>query len=113
MVATSKFGLLTVRQHNATKKHLFLYPQGDRSGLRKPKKEQVSTLITATTSVHLHKLVSTDLTIKSDLVLTNAIGKCAKLVDVIKHLPQKVFLSRYYHSKGGEPKLKRHLLPMT
>ena len=33
------------------------------------------TLITATTSVHLPKPVSTDLTIKSDSVLTNPIGK--------------------------------------
>ena len=33
------------------------------------------TLITVTTSFHLPKLVSADLTIKSDLVLTNQIGK--------------------------------------
>ena len=33
------------------------------------------TLITATTSVHLPKPVSTDLTIKADSVLTNPIGK--------------------------------------
>ena len=34
LVATSKFGLLTIRQHSATSaqcKHLFPYPQGDRS----------------------------------------------------------------------------------
>ena len=36
--ATSKFGLLTIWYHSATRKHLFLYAQGDRSGLRKPKK---------------------------------------------------------------------------
>ena len=40
MVATSKFGLLTIRWHSATRKHLFQYPQGDRSGLRKPKKDK-------------------------------------------------------------------------
>ena len=34
-----------------------------------------STLITATTSVHLPKTVSTDLTIKPDSVLTDPIGK--------------------------------------
>ena len=51
------------------------YPQGDRSGLRKPKKGLVSTLITAITSVHLPKPVSTNLTIKLDSVLTNPIGK--------------------------------------
>ena len=33
------------------------------------------TLITSTTSVHLPKPVSTDLTIKPDSVLTNPIGK--------------------------------------
>ena len=27
-------------QHSATRKHLFLYPQGARSGLRKPKKDK-------------------------------------------------------------------------
>ena len=29
--------LLTFRRHSATRKHLFLFPQGDRSGQRKPK----------------------------------------------------------------------------
>ena len=38
---------------------------------QKIKKGQASTLITAITSKHLPKLVSTDLTIKSDSVLTN------------------------------------------
>ena len=52
------------------------YLQGDRSGLRKPKKKGlVSTLITAITSVHLPKPFSTNLTITSDSVLTNPIGK--------------------------------------
>ena len=36
----SKFGLFTTRQHSATRKHLFLYPQGDGSGLGKPKKDK-------------------------------------------------------------------------
>ena len=40
-----------------------------------PKKRISITLITATTCVHLPKPVSTDLTIKSDLVLTNPIGR--------------------------------------
>ena len=75
MVATSKFALLTIRRHSATGKHLFLDPQGDRSGLSKPKKGQASTLITAATSVPLPKPVSTDLAIKPDSVLTNTIGK--------------------------------------
>ena len=57
------------------RKHLFLYPQGDRLGLRKPKKGLASTLITTTTSVHLPKSASTDLTIKSDSILTNPTGK--------------------------------------
>ena len=61
--------------YRATRKHVFLYPQEDRSGLRKPEKGQASILITSTTSIHLPNLVSIDLTIKSDLVLTNPIGK--------------------------------------
>ena len=56
------------------RKHLFLYPQGDRSSLRKPKKDK-HPLITATTSVQLPKSVSTVLTITSDSVLTDPIGK--------------------------------------
>ena len=75
MVGTFNFGLLTIRWHSATREHLFPYPQGDRSGLGKPKKDKHATLITATTSVHLPKPVLTDLTIKPDSVLTNPIGK--------------------------------------
>ena len=67
--------LPTTRLHSATRKHLFLYAQGDRSGLRKPKKGQASALITATTSIHLSMPVSTDLTITPDSVLTNPTGK--------------------------------------
>ena len=52
-------------------KHLFLYPQGDRSGLGKPKKDKHHT----TTTIHLPKPVSTDLAITPDSVLTNPIGK--------------------------------------
>ena len=40
LVTTSKFGLLTIRKHNASRKHLFLYPQGGMSGPRKPKKNK-------------------------------------------------------------------------
>ena len=60
----------------------------------KAKKRTSITLITATTSVHLPKPVSTDLTIKPDSVLTNPIRKRwgVKLVNV-KHLPHKAFLS--------------------
>ena len=43
--------------------------------VRSEKAKAKSTLITATTSIHLSKPVSTDLTIKWDLVLTNPIGK--------------------------------------
>ena len=66
-----KFVVLTIRRQSATREHLFLYPQGDRLGLRKPKK----TSIAATTSVHLPKPVSNDLAITSDSVLTNPKGK--------------------------------------
>ena len=40
-VATFKFGLLTIRWYSATGKRLFSYPQGDRSVLRKPKKDRL------------------------------------------------------------------------
>ena len=40
MVVTSKSGLFTIKWHSATRKHLFMYPQYDRSGLRKPKKDK-------------------------------------------------------------------------
>ena len=40
LVTTSKFGLLNIRQHSATRKHLLPYPQGDSSGVRKPKKDK-------------------------------------------------------------------------
>ena len=39
-LATSKFGLLTIRWPSATRKNLFLYPHCDKSGLRKPKKDK-------------------------------------------------------------------------
>ena len=35
----------------------------------------------------------------------------ARLVEVIKHLPHKVLLLWCHHKKGGQPRLKRHLLP--
>ena len=38
--APSKFSLFTIWSHSATRKHLFLYPQGDRLGLKKPKKDK-------------------------------------------------------------------------
>lgn len=53
MIASPKFGLLTIWQHIATRKDLFLYPQGDGSGLRNQKKDkrqhlsQISLLIKA------------------------------------------------------------------
>ena len=76
MVVTSKFGLLTIREHSAARKHLFLYPQGDMQGLRKPKRKiKASSLITATTNTHFPKPVSVDLTTKSNLVLIYPIGK--------------------------------------
>ena len=73
LVATSKFGLLTISRHSATRKHLLLYPQGDRSGPKKPKKGKHKH--SAPSIVPLPGSVSTDLTIKSHLVLTNPIGK--------------------------------------
>ena len=34
------FGFLTNKRHSATKNHLFLYPPGVKSGLRKPEKDK-------------------------------------------------------------------------
>ena len=38
--ASSKFGLFTVMWHIMNRKHIFLYPVGDRKGMSKPKKEK-------------------------------------------------------------------------
>ena len=43
LVATSKFGLLTIKWHSATRKHLFLYAQGDRSGFEVPQVLKIAT----------------------------------------------------------------------
>ena len=67
LVSTSNFGLLTIRQHSRATKHLSLYPQGGRSGLRRSEKDKYHQ--------HLSKPVSTDLTVKSGLVLTSAVEK--------------------------------------
>ena len=34
------FGVLTIRRHSVAKRHVFRQPQGDRSGLGKPKKDK-------------------------------------------------------------------------
>ena len=54
-----------------------LIPVSSRQQVRseKAKKGLASTLITATTSVHIPKPVSTDVTIKPDSVLSKPIGK--------------------------------------
>ena len=69
-VATSKFGLLTVKQHSATRKHLFPYSQGDTGQVQSVKPENqkmisINTNLTVTTSVHVPKPVSTDLTVST------------------------------------------------
>ena len=40
LVVTFNFGLLTIRQHSATRKHLLLYPQDVRSGMRSQKRDK-------------------------------------------------------------------------
>ena len=97
LVATSKFGLLTIRQHSATRKHLFLYPHSERLGLTKPKKDK-----------HQHSSVLPPVFIclsQSQLMNNNFIfifeqlkrkRWSVRLVDVIKHLSYKVF-SLWYH----------------
>ena len=76
LVATSTFSLLTIRQHSATRQHLFSYPQGDRSDLRKPKKDEHQHLSQLPPGlIWLSQPVSTDLTVKPDSVLTSPIRK--------------------------------------
>ena len=113
LAATCNFGLLTIRQHSATRKQLYPYPQGDRSGLRKQKK-----MININTSIHLPKRVSTDLTIKSDSVLTNRIGKdevrgCSMQSNIY---PMSCFLS-WHHLEGWPTKAKEvpypHVVRLT
>ena len=43
LVATSKFGLLTIRQHSATIKHLFLDTHGDRQVWESQKRISINT----------------------------------------------------------------------
>ena len=65
---------------------------------QKIKKGQTSTLITAITSKHLPKLVSTDLTIKSDSVLTNPHKKKKKKkTDQAGHHPS-ISMSREFQT---------------
>ena len=74
LVATSKFGLLTIRQYGATRKHQTVSSRWQVRS-EKAKKWEASTLTPAIISVHLPKPFSTDLTIKPDSVLTNLIRK--------------------------------------
>ena len=85
LVATSKFGLLTITRQYAARK-----------------------LITATTSVHFPKPVLNDENIKIRFSFNRPNRKIwdAKLVDVRKHLPHKVFLLWYHHWKGLPTKAK-------
>ena len=72
---------------------------------KKAKKGLELTLITATISVHLSMPVSTDLTIKSDSVLTNPIGKdgrCSKTsttwcMFIVIYLFQKDVFSKWWN----------------
>ena len=75
LVTTPKFGLLIIRQHSVTTKLLSLYPQGDRSGMRKPKRININTNHSyhQSAGVYLPKPIPTDLTIKSDSIFTNPI----------------------------------------
>ena len=84
-----KFGLLTIRWHSAIRKHLFLYPQGDRSGLRKPKKDKHQH------SYHQHSSPKISLNWSNNKARfsfnqPNRKRWGAKLVD-IKYLPHKAF----------------------
>ena len=87
--------LVTIMWCSATTKHLFQYPQCDRSGLRKPKKDKHQHYSRLPPAFIL--LVSNDLTINPDSVITNLIGKDGCGAGDVKHLPHKIFLSWHHH----------------
>ena len=106
--------LLTIRWHSATRKRLLLYPQGDRSGLKKPEKD-----ITTNINPSYHQPPSPKVSlnwstnkIRFSFNQPNRKRWGARLVNVIKHLPEKIFLLWWHHKKGSQPRLKRHLLLM-
>ena len=103
LVVASKFGLLTMRQHSATIKHLLPYPQGDRSDLRKQKKISINTN-------HSYHQRSSDLTIKPNSVLTNSIKYGVQIWSMWNIYLQNVFLLWHHHYKCGQARLTRHLL---
>ena len=91
----SKFGLLAIRLHSATRKHPFPYPQGDRSGLRKP--------ISISNNLSYHRLSSPWVILnwssnnaRFSFNQPNRKRWGAELVDV-KHLSNKAFLSWHHH----------------
>ena len=98
LVAASKLGLLTIRWHSATRKHLFLYPQGDRSDWRKPKRKSINT----NRSYHqfLSPLASLSWSNNKFAFSFHEWSRKrwgARFTDIIKHLPHKIFLLWYYH----------------
>ena len=90
LVATSKFSLSggTVQPENTYSCILKVAGQ-----VWERKNRLTSTLITSNTSVHLPELVSNDLTIKSDSILTNLIRSLCnktsahKMLTIIPHYP--------------------------
>ena len=102
LIAASKFGLLAIKPLSATRKHLFLYPQGDRLSLRKPQKDKP-------VSLYQYQLIQK--WIRFSFSQPNRKRRGMRLVNVIKHLPNKIVLLGH-HWKGGQPRLERQLLPM-
>ena len=78
VVAISKFNHLTISQHSATRKH---HSKQNSHILKvtgwvwESLKKYKLTLITVTTSIYLLDPVLVDLTVESDSILTNPIGK--------------------------------------
>ena len=93
LVAISKFSLLTIWRQSATRKHLLMYPQGDRSGLSKPKTKSIKT----NRSYHQRSSPKASLNwsnnnIRFSFNQPNWKRWGVNLFDVIKHLPHTVFL---------------------
>ena len=87
-------------------------PAGDRSALIKPKSISINT----NHSYHQRSFPYASLS-RSNKKIRFSFNQSNKkrwgvwLVNLIKHLPHKVFLLWHDHEKNGQPRLKRHLSP--
>ena len=98
LFATSKLGFFSMKQYCASRKHLFLCPQGGRSGLTKQKTISINT----NHSYHQHSSPGVNLNWSTNKIWFNFNQPIrekwgASLVNVIKHLLYKVILLWQHH----------------